>query len=309
MFYYEGLSCPVCQSPFNTNDDIVVCPQCGLPHHRSCWANIGHCFEADKHGTDQQWSRENARSNETSTANANVSEDEQVCSKCGASNPRYAEFCKRCGSDLSAEDWHSAPQSPQSHAREYSPFVQSYEAYSSSERIGKTNAADLAAVVGNNQAYYMTRFRRIEQTGKGGWNWAAFLLSPFWLFYRKQYVLGAIYMLVLILFDVSYAILYAPLFSADTAAMEDAILEISSNPAFFFVVVLAFIYFAMRVLLGIRANHFYLNHCEKLIQKAREKTSDISPAELSYVGGVSTGVAVLVLAIYYIFTNLFINLL
>ena len=128
MFYYEGLTCPVCQNPFDAKDDIVVCPQCGLPHHRSCWVSIGQCSEADKHGTDQQWTRENAHRADSTT---NASTTEQVCSKCGATNPRYAEFCKQCGSDLSAEDWHSAPQTNQNYSGEYSPFVQPYDAYSS----------------------------------------------------------------------------------------------------------------------------------------------------------------------------------
>ena len=61
--YFEGLSCPVCNNPFVSDDDIVVCPQCGLPHHRECWKSIGQCFEHAKHGTSQQWSRDNHTSN------------------------------------------------------------------------------------------------------------------------------------------------------------------------------------------------------------------------------------------------------
>ena len=34
---YSGLCCPVCKVKFKDDDDIVVCPACGAPHHRSCY--------------------------------------------------------------------------------------------------------------------------------------------------------------------------------------------------------------------------------------------------------------------------------
>ena len=46
--YYEGLSCPVCAKAFTADEDIVVCPQCGLPHHRACWKSVGQCYAHDK---------------------------------------------------------------------------------------------------------------------------------------------------------------------------------------------------------------------------------------------------------------------
>ena len=43
----------------------------------------------------------------------------------------------------------------------------------------------------------------------------------------------------------------------------------------------------LKILLGLRANAFYLEHCEKKIRSARTKTPDLSPIELSSIGGVS----------------------
>lgn len=292
MFYYEGLSCPVCKKAFQSEDDIVVCPQCGLPHHRSCWQSIGHCYAAEQHGTAQQWSRDRD-SAQTSSDAEDASPSEQTCPHCKTKNVKYAEFCTRCGRALTAEDWHSAtPKAP--YVGEYSPYGQSHEGYSSTERIGETNAADLAAVVSNNCHYYIPRFRRIEQSGRGGWNWAAFILSPIWLFYRKQYKLGILYFVMQLLSNVATSIVYAPVQTAKTdAAVEAALAEIVQDPLFFLAAALSFIYFALQVLLGIRANHFYLRHCETKIIAEREKVSDLSASELSAVGGVSPGLAVL----------------
>ena len=291
MFYYEGLSCPVCQKPFISDDDIVVCPQCGLPHHRDCWKSIGKCYADDQHGTAQQWKRDsvNTEAAHDTVVNTNAA---QVCPHCHTENVKYAEFCQRCGRELNGEDWHSSKT--ETNVNEYTPYGQPYEAYSSSERIGDANAADLAAVVGNNSRYYLARFRRIEQTGTGGWNWAAFLLSPIWLFYRKQYRLGVLFFVLQLLSNVATSILYAPIQNATTnAAAEAALTEIMSNSMFLPVMALSLIMVALQVLLGLRANHFYLHHCEKKISTERAKVPDLSAAELATVGGVSVGSAVL----------------
>ncbi len=35
--------CPVCRIPFKDEDDVVVCPECGTPHHRACYKETGNC--------------------------------------------------------------------------------------------------------------------------------------------------------------------------------------------------------------------------------------------------------------------------
>ena len=48
VLFKEG-SCPVCNRPFGEDDDIVVCPECGTPHHRECWQLVGHCVNKGLH--------------------------------------------------------------------------------------------------------------------------------------------------------------------------------------------------------------------------------------------------------------------
>jgi hypothetical protein len=54
-FRYSNDSCPVCNQFFQADDDIVVCPICGTPHHRECYKQSGICGNADKHGDDFIW--------------------------------------------------------------------------------------------------------------------------------------------------------------------------------------------------------------------------------------------------------------
>ncbi len=40
---YVGKICPVCGQEITTADKVVVCPECGIPHHASCWAQNRGC--------------------------------------------------------------------------------------------------------------------------------------------------------------------------------------------------------------------------------------------------------------------------
>lgn len=53
---YKKYVCPVCNNKFNEDDDIVVCPDCGTPHHRACYLNNGKCFNDEKHGLEEDFS-------------------------------------------------------------------------------------------------------------------------------------------------------------------------------------------------------------------------------------------------------------
>lgn len=67
---FTEYKCPVCDKQFKKGDDVVVCPECGAPHHRECYEKEGHCHFADKHGADfllkrNSWKRPNNRQSRT----------------------------------------------------------------------------------------------------------------------------------------------------------------------------------------------------------------------------------------------------
>ena len=49
------VQCPYCLKPFQENDDVVVCPDCGTPAHRACWKQNGHCLYENKHASGFVW--------------------------------------------------------------------------------------------------------------------------------------------------------------------------------------------------------------------------------------------------------------
>ena len=55
MSRFTDKLCPVCRVRFTDNSDIVVCPECGTPHHRACYAKTGSCAVGGYHAEGFVW--------------------------------------------------------------------------------------------------------------------------------------------------------------------------------------------------------------------------------------------------------------
>ena len=55
MGKYTGCQCIICQKLFEDSDDIVVCPECGTPYHRSCYQSTGKCINQPLHAVGGSW--------------------------------------------------------------------------------------------------------------------------------------------------------------------------------------------------------------------------------------------------------------
>ena len=97
MFDYKGVKCPYCGIEFTENDDIAVCPECGTPHHRHCYHENGHCYNADLHSETYEWINESSIPKESSEdqvqrkcpyCGTEISDDQFVCPSCGRQIPQ-----------------------------------------------------------------------------------------------------------------------------------------------------------------------------------------------------------------------------
>ncbi|MBQ9860390.1 MAG: DUF2628 domain-containing protein [Clostridia bacterium] len=300
MLYYEGLSCPVCKKPFAENEDIVACPQCGLPHHRSCWMTVGHCYLAEKHGTEEQWSRNKAETETAPQRESAVDTTANICPHCHTRNIEFAEFCTHCGAALSPTEWHSQ-ESPVNEFRPFRSVHQESEIFTDDEQLGDATAREMMAFVGKNQSYYIARFRRITEGKGGGWNWCAFLFGPFWLLYRKQRLTGILLFIVQTVYDLFYGYWMLPFTTATTesqrvAAMETIMHDSLALPIFLLSLILTIVH----VILGLKGNELYKSACENKIRRIKEEAPNVSMAELTACGGVS----VVSVILFYFISNL-----
>lgn len=202
MFIDSNEKCPVCGENFTENDDVVICPHCGTPHHRECYNSLGHCFNADKHNTDFEYKGSSDYSDSSADT---VSEDRDhaaqqgfcyeqssqknttVCSECGHEIDSSAPFCSHCGARQTNAQY-----------REYSPANNfgfnniPHNSYENDERtIEDKSVSDVAAVVRTNTVRFIPKFM---QNKKLSWNWAGFIFGPYYLFFRKMYKQGIIFM-------------------------------------------------------------------------------------------------------------------
>lgn len=200
MFIDSNEKCPVCGEHFTENDDIVICPHCGTPHHRDCYNSLGHCFNADKHNTDFEYKgssdtsdrpadydNEDNTTSQQSNCCEHDSEKKTFCSNCGKEIDPSAPFCSSCGERQTNAQY-----------REYSPVTNfgfnnaPHSSYENDERtVEDKSIQDVAAVVRTNTAKFIPKFIKNK---KLSWNWAGFIFGPYYLFFRKMYKQGILFM-------------------------------------------------------------------------------------------------------------------
>lgn len=195
---YIGKICPYCKTAFKPDDEIVVCSECGMPHHKDCWIENQRCTTFGCQGTIQS---PDDTSGKITDSELNFREKQDVegtvfCAACGAQNASASSFCSRCGSRLASAYSPQMPvyqQSDPANNNPYSYVNQSDLPYRLNSYANNSfSETDLQRLVGTNTEYYMPKFRDMNSRNKKTtWNWAAFLIAPYWMIYRKMYAYGA----------------------------------------------------------------------------------------------------------------------
>ncbi|MFU0833790.1 MAG: Prokaryotic RING finger family 1 [Oscillospiraceae bacterium] len=331
MTKYVGLKCPVCGKTFTAEDDIVVCPQCGAPYHRDCYAKAGKCVFEDKHGTPDAWMPPK-HTNESSTSNRT-----KQCPRCGTYNSENALFCEHCGQALSANQQTSpnpAPpytnqNNPQNNFPPFygpygpnpmpggTPYYQPTAVPNPNETIDDIPVGEIAQFVQSNTQYYLPVFMNLKRFGKNRFNFSAFLFPGAWMLYRKLYKAGSIVTTVMFaLYIVSAWVteqilnpIYQALFletgiTGNTLFLDDEQIRIlmeliSQMPTYklFLMMVPTLIFIVQLVLMfvfGFNGNRMYLKHCLSKIKTIRQETA--RPAEtavrMQEEGGVNIPIAI-----------------
>lgn len=180
MFDYTGETCPYCGRAFEAGDDVVVCPECGAPHHRYCYAEHGHCAHAENHGS-YEWAPTVEPQNERPSS--------IVCPACGRENVAGSTFCNYCRNTLTpAPGAAQRPEldnilPPQSDAFEHS--------------IGSTlygiPVSEWKTYIGQNSYYYLFHMSRQEKTHRPtGLTLSAMLFPSIYFLYRRVWWAAAV---------------------------------------------------------------------------------------------------------------------
>ncbi len=212
---FTNKNCPVCSEKFASGDDIVVCPKCGAPYHRSCYEIKGKCIFPELHKSGESWQEYTDREFQKSLP----PEDDGrfvVCRHCGHKNSTDSIVCDRCGDFLpspakrspvytghSFDEQKSSEELPEG----FPPIFQNGRVNIDEIRqyaIGIKNDDDfdgvtgeeLTAFIGSNEMYYGPIFSSIKKRNTSRFNFATFFFFDIWYLYRKQYLKGIFFSLL-----------------------------------------------------------------------------------------------------------------
>ncbi len=205
MADYTGIRCIVCNEKFDEKDDVVVCPECGTPYHRACYAKNGKCVNTALHESGRSWQPA------YDVGGGMPSESDTVCRRCGFHNDGGELFCARCGFPMKALEEHNETfrsqnqqyqdgEAPGEYNRNFNntgagvniqPFLINFSdplcGYNPDEDFDGVRLCELGDYVESNTHYYLPNFKRIKETGRTmTWNFAAMLFPEFYFANRKM---------------------------------------------------------------------------------------------------------------------------
>lgn len=284
---YTGKICPFCKTEFKPGDDIVVCSDCDMPHHKDCWVENQGCTTFGCLGTIK-----NADSGATTVTATQMNYDEPraaysnsvvYCTRCGAQNPSSSAFCSKCGNRLTtvAEVHTQAPVYTQANPNNSNPYsyVNQQNSYSTNSYTGYQGVgldADLQLLVRTKTEYYIPKFQELKSQNKQtSWNWPAFLVAPYWMIYRKMYGYGA------------------------------AVLGINFILSLIGSGFLSLVSLAGYIVLGIFANSIYMKFLEGKANQAKAMNEPYKSQFIAQNGGVNTTATVLTIVGYALLVIIF----
>ncbi|MBE6794895.1 MAG: DUF2628 domain-containing protein [Ruminococcaceae bacterium] len=329
---YKGHVCPVCNKAFESGDDVVVCPECGTPHHRECYDSLGQCINQNRH-------RENYNYNREREVNADAEAD-IMCPFCKVQNPYDSKFCKSCGRPLTFSSYSdnktNETDDSENHNQEAAPFGTPFVfdplgGVSPDEEFDcSVKASEASKLVKTSTPHYIPQFRQYHKIGRTRFSFVGFIFGGGWVLYRKMYKLGTL--LTVLMGLLALGDMYIRVcFSTDVTVISQQYSEIMNNMSekyaynfytafsdFFsslnqqqviiciITLAITFLTLLIRVLCGVFGNRWYYKHTIKTVSSIKAQSKDNKEADeaLKSRGGVNVPLALSLIASYYIITYL-----
>ena len=332
---FTEYKCPVCDKQFKKGDDVVVCPECGTPHHRECYEKEGHCHFADRHGADFSFEKEQQEEAEQQ-AEQDAKDGVVLCKRCGAENPKEMFYCCSCGAPLYGDDKNNPNfQHNQNNGQPNPNFNQNQGMPPFGVPFGQANpqmaaafdpmagmksdeplvdditAGEAAKFIGKNTPYYLRIFSFINKFKKSRFNFSAFILSGIYFLYRKMYALGILFSVLTFGSTIAsgyiktlpaWQNIYNNILQAQGSGQVVSLTNnfgLSTEDFWLFLspLIANIISMAVMLICGLTANKCFFNHSVKKIKKIKSTTDQEHLAEvLETKGGVNLPLAISVAA-------------
>ncbi len=294
------MSCAACGVIFDEQSDIVVCPECGAPHHRECWKETGHCACEEQHGEQYEWQPEKTADSGNSaggaeTPSSNESSREMVkCPVCGGETPKSEDYCEKCGYYL-AHSRKGAYDGPLDDSELFKMLN-----ISEAEPIDGIPTGDVKRFVGNMWMYYIPRFlSMVKKKSSVSFNFTAFFTNGLWFVARKMYGLGVALTVIMVLIT-GYQTYYYDVFNSTLGSLAEDItlFQLMKDHELLFGGLmlnyfLTLVQNVIMLLCGLFGNKMYMKFCTKKVKRinaeaaASHATTEQFNEKLEIAGGVS----------------------
>ncbi len=267
MHRYAYDNCPVCGLSFEADDDVVVCPSCGTPHHRECYKNNGGCANAKRHDEGYNFV---------------------------SSAPDNKEETKEHHTESKAENTDEATSQNNTTIPDAFVSVMGHT-IADGDEIEGVPVGDLKKFIGNSWVYYIPMFfAKVKGLRIFRINFSAFIGSFAWLFARKFYLLGLLSALITSAsyFYMYFYVAYVMESGIDITQSITAIFNSSDQfvlIGYYIYSIVSYIPFVLSLLTGIFANRLYMKRCIKKVKKinATSTTAEQFNARLEKKGGLN----------------------
>ena len=302
---YTGEKCPVCKKEFTADDDIVVCPECGTPHHRDCYMLENRCANSELHASGGKWERKAKAARY------------RICPVCSFPNRLTDNSCQRCGAELagaaeqSADDkrsengektWHDTFSMPD--AEELMNPIK-FLGLDPDEDMGGATMKEITDFVGPGTVYYIPKFKKMKDEGvKPTFNLFSLFFPTLFFANRKMWGWAILAAVLGMIFN-----LPSNLLISDLGLPKEVISFLSRNKSTVEMLSEIFVVadIAVRAIFCLFANWFYyrfsLNSLRKLKKNRRPQeeikaVGGVKPLNMVFITLIKYGLALLAVAIF-----------
>ena len=292
---YYGCPCEGCGKPLTLQDDIVVCPDCGAPYHRTCYEKLGRCIHSPAHAGGYEWKFPYQEA------------DLRTCPHCGERTLRSEDTCRCCGAALPPE----AAEQPNDRAAANAAQNENFNydsmyrdemyrrfneqvvdpvhrnvraAFGPDELIDGAPYQDWVDFIGNAAPVYLNDYSQMQlRRSKISMSFSALLFGPFYFFYRKAWKPAFGFLAAeMVLFIPTLISMMQATGSPLTAGISTTTLVILSR-------IMSVLSFVLMVVRGMYGKWFYRKSAAARIRRIRTEFPDPEQrrAVLSAQGGVS----------------------
>lgn len=274
--------CPVCRKRFSDADDVVVCPECGTPHHRMCYKELGCCGLEKYHADGFVW---DGILPDESKEQKEQPHDHQEAACAENADPHHAMYPQGASviEPVSEDEEHSDIPEVEMLRDIPNPYFDVYRKMrdlTSDDTRGEdgVSSKELCHFVGKSVMHYSQAFSAFRvgvmkdgkiQPVKIFLNFCSGFLAPVHQFYRRMDLVGIAILLISCLTVLPDVLLY---YNAEYASLKFT--ESLTSLLGILSILGSFLNFALTIILCVFGDYLYYKFCVNKIKKIRKAFDD-----------------------------------